>query len=67
MWGAGAVGEGNARDARAMTLSKGPEWMGICRHDKGIAFLSKLFLLANRNMHPLNLCMFRRKRDLCTG
>jgi hypothetical protein len=45
--GSGCRGEENARGARAVDLSKGPERMGIRHHEQGIAFpIKNIFLLS---------------------
>jgi hypothetical protein len=35
-------GEGRARDTKAVDFKQGPERMGICHHEHGTAFPSKV-------------------------
>jgi hypothetical protein len=46
-----------------LTSSKGPEWIRIRRHEKGIGFPSKLLLLAKSKYHPLDLMCVQNKKE----
>jgi hypothetical protein len=67
MRGACAVGEGNARGARAVDF-KQETWVDgkFCHHKKGTAFPSKLvssFLLVDSKHALTEICVFRIKKS----